>query len=166
MKKIIEKLVVVVLVGFILFNSGNAQNRQKLAQTGFQFLSVISDARAAAMGEAMTSLQVGSSALFFNPAGMAEMKNFIDISGSTNRWIADINHYTFGMAISPYEGQYGVVGLSLQYVDYGEFIGTRVAPGTTLGYVETGIFKLNAPPPIQNIVTSNPVLPSFRVGKT
>jgi hypothetical protein len=144
MKKMIEKFVIVVLIGFILSNIGNAQDRQKLAQTGFQFLSVISDAHAAAMGEAMTSLQIGSSALFFNPAGMAEMKNFFDISGSSNQWIADINHYTLGMAISPYEGQYGVFGLSVQYVDYGEFYGTRVVPGSTLGYEDTGIFKLNA----------------------
>jgi hypothetical protein len=144
MKMKIEKLIVVFLIGFLLSNFEYAQDKQKLAQTGFQFLSVVSDARAAALGEAMTSLQTGSSALFFNPAGMVEMPGLIDISGSTNQWIADINHYTFGMAVSPYDGQYGVIGLSVQYVDYGEFFGTRVNPAAPLGYDDTGIFKLNA----------------------
>ncbi|HDQ44820.1 MAG TPA: DUF3308 domain-containing protein, partial [bacterium] len=45
-----------------------SQKNQKLAQTGFQFLSVVSDARGSAMAEALTSLETGSSALFFNPA--------------------------------------------------------------------------------------------------
>ncbi|HDQ45616.1 MAG TPA: hypothetical protein ENN17_09015, partial [bacterium] len=48
-------------------STGFAQNK-KLAQTGFQFLSVVSDARGSAMAEALTSLETGSSALFFNPA--------------------------------------------------------------------------------------------------
>ncbi|MFH1196074.1 MAG: PorV/PorQ family protein [bacterium] len=144
MKNKIKYLVVSVLLTCLLSTGGFAQENQKLAQTGFQFLSVVSDARAAAMADAVTSLQVGSSALFFNPAGMANMTDFIEISGSTNQWIADINHYTFGVAVSPADGNYGVFGLSLQYVDYGEFYGTRVAPGAPLGYVDTGIFKLSA----------------------
>lgn len=132
-------------MGILFFTSGNAQD-QKLAQTSFKFLSVVSDARAAAMAEAMTSLQIGSSALFFNPAGMSEMDNFIDIAASNNQWIADIKHYTVSMAVNPAKGNYGVLGFSLQYVDYGNFIGTRVSsdPLNPKGYDDVGIFKLYA----------------------
>ena len=75
MKRTILILVAGLLIGCLLTTNGFAQKKKKLAQSSFQFLSVISDARAAAMAEAMTSLQIGSSALFFNPAGMANMQN-------------------------------------------------------------------------------------------
>jgi len=144
MKKIITILVAGLLIGWLLVSSGFAQENKKLAQTSFQFLSVISDARAAAMAEAMTSLQIGSSALFFNPAGMANMTNFVDLTASTNQWIADITHNTFSLALSPARGKYGVFGVSLQSVDYGDFYGTRVDKTTDLGYVDTDIFELTS----------------------
>jgi hypothetical protein len=136
-----------IIIGLLLVafmaTSANAQNK-KLAQTSFQFLSVVSDARAAAMADAMTAMQVGSSALFFNPAGMADMHNFVDLTASNNKWIADIQHNTFSMAVSPKHGSYGVIGFSLQSVDYGDFYGTVVDKSTDAGYRDTGTFKLNA----------------------
>ncbi len=143
MKKITNLIMVLFMVCPLLFN-GYAQENQKLAQTGFQFLSVVSDARAAAMAEATTSLQIGSSALFFNPAGMAEMTNFIDITGSNNQWIADITHNTFSVAINPARGNYGVLGFSIQSVNYGEFFGTVVNRDLPLGYEDTDKFELSA----------------------
>lgn len=118
---------------------------QKLAQTGFQFLSVVSDARGVGMGEAMTGLGLGSSGLFFNPAGMVEMESSYEVSVSTNRWIADISHYTmsYGMQLGRY-GEYGVMGLSGQVVDYGDFYGTMVDKSSEKGYKDTEIFGLSA----------------------
>lgn len=132
------------MLSFLVSLKGYAQDNQKLAQSGFQFLSVVSDARGAAMAEAMTSLNTGSSSLFFNPAGMAKMENMIDISLSTNRWIADINHYTVGMAYNPVKGRFGVFGVSIQSVDYGDFIGTRIDQSSPKGYYDTNIFSLSA----------------------
>lgn len=140
MKTIKLLLILVYMLAGIL----QAQQKQKLAQSGFQFLSVVSDAKASAMGEAMTSLQFGSSALFFNPAGMSDMQTFVDVSVSSNKWIADINHYTLSLAINPYNGNYGVIGFTIQSVDYGEFYGTRVNKASPLGYDDIGIFKLSA----------------------
>jgi hypothetical protein len=135
----------ILLIGFVagIFFI-NVFPQEKIAQTGFQFLSVVSDARAAAMGEAMTSLEIGSSALFFNPAGMADMQGRFDISGSTNKWIADITHTTFAIAFKPSNGEYGVFGLSAQYVNYGDFYGTVVDLASPQGYDDTGIFQLSA----------------------
>jgi hypothetical protein len=136
----------IILTGLLVLglSFGFAAENKKLAQTGFQFLSVVSDGRAASMAEAMTSLETGSSALFFNPAGMANMTGMIDIAVSDNQWIADIRHNTFSLAFSPAGGEYGVIGFSLQTVDYGDFYGTRVDKSTELGYVDTDIFQLNA----------------------
>jgi len=132
------------LLGYLLSINIFPQENQKLGQTGFQFLSVISDARGAAMAEAMTSLQVGSSALFFNPSGMSELKSFFDVTASTNKWIADIRHTTFSAAIKPADGDYGIFGLSAQIVDYGEFYGTVVNLASPQGYDDIGIFKLTS----------------------
>jgi hypothetical protein len=144
MKKIPTILLVTLLLAGFLAENNKAQENKKLAQTGFKFLSVISDARGAAMAEAMTSLQIGSSALFFNPAGMAEMSTFFDVSGSTNKWIADITHTAFSFAINPFNGDYGVFGFSVQLVDYGDFYGTVVNRASPQGYDDTGIFSLNS----------------------
>jgi hypothetical protein len=144
MLKKIHSFILTFVMGCLLLTNGLAQENVKLAQSGFQFLSVVSDARAAAMGEAMTSLQIGSSAMFFNPAGMADMTGIVDASASINQWIADIRHNSASLAVKPFDGDYGVLGLSLQYVDYGDFYGTRVNPFADQGYDDTGIFSLSA----------------------
>jgi hypothetical protein len=133
-----------ILLCLVIMATANAQEHKKLAQAGFEFLSVVSDARGAAMADAMTSLQMASTALFYNPAGMAEMTKFVDVAASTNHWIADITHNTLSLSINPARGRYGVFGVSLQSVDYGEFYGTQVDKSSTLGYVDTGIFKLTS----------------------
>jgi hypothetical protein len=144
MKKITGGFIVVFLLCCLMTTFGFAQENQKLAQTGFQFLSIVSDARGAAMGEAMTSLQTASSSLFFNPAGMAEMKNVVDATASVNQWIGDIKHYMFSVAVNPAGGNYGVFGLSVQSVDYGDFYGTVVDMTSDLQFRDTEIFKLSA----------------------
>ena len=141
MKNKLGLLVALFLAGFISINN---YAQEKLAQSGFQFLSVVSDARASALADAMTSLENSSSALFFNPAGMADMPTVFEITGSTNKWIADIRHTTFTLAFKPMDGNYGVVGLSVQYVSYGDFYGTVVNQASPQGYDDTGIFSLNA----------------------
>ena len=126
-----------------LATATRAQENRKLAQTGLQFLSVVSDAKAGAMGGAMTSLELQSSALFFNPAGMAQGKRFFDVSFSQNRWIADINHNAVSLALCPAEARYGVFGFSLQSVDYGEVLGTVVADNDQ-SYIDTGALSPSA----------------------
>ena len=139
-KNRILSAVVVGLIVSIFSASGSCQ--QKLAQSGLQFLSVVSDARGAAMADAMTSLQAGSSSLFFNPAGMTGLNGIIDVSGSTNKWIADITHNTFGLELNPANGRYGVLGFSFQYVNYGDFYGTIIDANSPQGYDDLGIYRL------------------------
>lgn len=144
MKKIIYQLVICLLVLAVFTSQGLCEEkRQKLAQTGFQFLSVISDARAGAMAGAVNSVEIGSAGLFFNPATMASMTGLIDISASMNTWIADISHYAFSLAVCPASGRYGTFGLSVQHVDYGDLYGTIVSENA-LGYEDTGEFSPSA----------------------
>lgn len=141
MKKIVgdNKVKTLIPVLLIMFLS-NINAQQKLAQTGFNFLGVTSDARASAIGEAVTSFNNYSGALFHNPASMAQMDKFFNANFSINQWIADIKHITASVILSPFNGDMGVVGFSLQSVDYGEVEGTMVA-NNEKGYIDTKIMK-------------------------
>lgn len=137
------KKILYIIIILTLNHLGSIQAQEKLAQTGFQFLSVISDARAAALAGSVTSLETQSSSLFFNPATMSLDTNFINISFSLNNWIADIKHQNFSLSISPADGLYGVFGVSLQTVDYGEILGTVVS-NTEKGYEDLGLINASA----------------------
>ena len=119
----------------LLFSSEN----KKLAQTGFQFLSIPSDARSGGMADAMTTIHSNSVALFFNPAGLSRQNQFFDINFSSNEWIAGIKHDAVSFSFSPKNGQYGCLGFSLLNVDYGELQGTMVWDNDQ-GFIDTEKF--------------------------
>ncbi len=140
MRKRITLLAIPLVISLCPLNEGAAQDHVKLAQSGMQFLSVVSDARAAALGGAVTTMRMQSASLFFNPATMAESQGVFDFSASYNQWIADIKHTTGSISYRPMDGDIGVFGLSLQTVDYGEILGTSVA-NNAIGYVDDGLVK-------------------------
>jgi hypothetical protein len=129
-----------IVIGLV---SSVARSQVKWAQTGFNFLSVSSDARAGAMGDAVNSLSGYSGALSHNPASMAEMPSLLGATFSVNSWIADIKYKSTSLMISPVSGDYGVLGISWQYVDYGEVQGTRVASNEK-GYEDIEIMSPTA----------------------
>ena len=90
----------------------DAPAQQKLAQTGMKFLNVLPDARAAALGEAMTSVEGPASSLFFNTASMGRMTGLSSVFVSHTQWIADIKHMYAAAAFSPFDGEYGVIGFN------------------------------------------------------
>ncbi|OQX95686.1 hypothetical protein B6I21_04140 [candidate division KSB1 bacterium 4572_119] len=124
-----KKVSLVLLIGALalILIVPQSYSQTKLAQTGFQFLSVGVDARATAMGEAFTTLDGSSVAMFYNPAGMASVSSHIDLSFSTMNWIADIKYNAGSMTFNYAGGKYGVFGLSFLSVDYGQFEWTQVA---------------------------------------
>ena len=108
----------------------------KLAQTGFNFLNVSSDARAAAMGDAVNSLCGYEGALSHNPASMVQMPTALNINASVTSYIADIKYLSVNAIVTPWSGDYGVLGLSFQSVDYGDVQGTMVW-NNSAGYIDT-----------------------------
>ena len=123
----------------LLFSSEN----KKLAQTGFQFLSIASDARSGGMADAMTTMHSNSVSIFSNPAGLARQSEFFDINFSSNEWIAGIKHDALSFSFSPKNGQFGSVGFSLLNVDYGELQGTMVWDNDQ-GFIDTEKFSPSA----------------------
>ena len=130
----------------VLVHDSRAQERQKLAQTGMKFLSVVTDARVGALGNAVTALDNNSAAMFFNPAGMARLNSLASVSLGTMNWIADIKYVYASAAFSPNDGAWGVFGVSVRSVDYGEFRSTIRDNNASneLGYLENGTFSPTA----------------------
>jgi len=124
-KKQFSHIIMIIIIVFLVNSVSYAQ--KKLAQTGFQFLSVGTNARATAMGEAFTTVEGSSDALFYNPAGLASVPAFIEISLNKMKWLADIEYISGNLALNFKNGRYGVFGLSFLTVDYGKFLWTRVA---------------------------------------
>ena len=94
-----------------------APEYQRVASTGFQFLKLPTDARAAAMGGVLSTLSHGGASMAIsNPASIADVQG-IDVSVSQMSWIADIDY--FNGALVKNFGSKGNFGLSFIYLDYG-----------------------------------------------
>jgi len=102
-------------------------SQEKLAQTGFQFLSIGTNAQAAAMGEAYNTYSGTSTSLFYNPAGLSALPTTMDLCVNSMQWIADIQYLSGSAALRLSGGRLGVVGLSFMTADYGQFYWTRFA---------------------------------------
>lgn len=90
---------------------------QKVGTTSMQFLKVMPCARAASLGDAYSVLSSGAEAIFWNPAGLAHVENQ-ELSSTYMMWMMDtrIGAISFASSLN----QFGSVGVSLQYVDYGQ----------------------------------------------
>lgn len=140
---------VTILLTLIFTQINFAQENTKIAQTGFQFLTVGTDARATALGEAFTTYEGTSTALLYNPAGLARIGTELDMSLSRMSWIADINYLSATAGVRVGDGSYGNFGVSVSFIDYGEFLFTRVANEIfdTPGNVEKGYVDISLPQP-------------------
>jgi len=95
------------------------------------------------MGDAFTSIMSNSTSMLYNPSAMAEMSGYTDMAFGRTNWIADINYIYGTAALNLFDGNYGVFGVSLVAVDYGEFMGTIVANNDD-GFLDVGTFKPTA----------------------
>lgn len=135
-------IIIAIILGLIT-HALQAQD-QKLAQTGMKFLSVSTDARTTGFSEAVTAVDLASaSAIFYNPSTMASIKDFTSFSVGNVNWIADIKYIHSAIAFAPYDGDYGVIGISFLSVDYGELNATVVA-NNEKGYLDVGTFSPKA----------------------
>lgn len=131
------------LLSTCVFAQSQKMKRQKLAQTGMKFLSVSTDARISALGDAGTALEGNSALIFYNPAGLGFLKGFADASLGQVNWIADMKYVHGTAAFNPVNGLYGVLGVSVLSADYGDLNETIRDPGEK-GYSDLGVFNPGA----------------------
>lgn len=104
MKKILIPAVLLAVMGLCL--PAHAQFA-KVGTVGLKFLDIGVGGRALAMGEAYAAVADDASAIFWNPAGIANIKGGDFFAGYT-RWPADINLYSVAVAKSTSMGHWGV----------------------------------------------------------
>lgn len=138
MKKVIYLLLLVSLIAML--SDAGAQENRKLAQTGMKFLSISLDARASALGGALTAVEGNSLTMFYNPATMGFSDQAFDVAAGQVSFIADINYIYGSAAYMPGQGEYGVVGITFISVDYGDMMGTIRAENEQ-GFLDVGIFS-------------------------
>ncbi len=89
----------------------------KVGSTAAPFLNIAVGSRAISMGAAFVATANDVSALYYNPAGISRMQS----NGAYfehSKWFADISYNWAGAVLNL--NNYGSVGLSVNYLDYGE----------------------------------------------
>ncbi len=137
-----NKLKIILSAVMLIFVANSNFAQVKLAQSGMKFLSIGGDARAAAIGGAVTSVEGNSSSLFYNPAAMSRQTKTLDVTFATTKWFADIDYINAALSYAPSNGLYGVFGLSIASVDYGLF--NRTIIGSDGGSVDLGTYSPTA----------------------
>jgi hypothetical protein len=146
MKEKMFKLIIT--MALILSTSLMAQGQQeqgvdfeKTGQSTMTFLQVGLVPEGVALGEAYSAIGTGVRAMYYNPAGLAEMSTQFEVFVSNLEWIADIKYISGGAAWN--SGNYGVIGVNFLTVDYGDINGTQLigsadAGSHPIGYIDTG----------------------------
>lgn len=114
---------VVILLLALWAVNGDLARAQKVGTSSLQFLKVMPTARATALGDAFVTLATGADALFWNPAGMTVADRH-HMAMTMTVWLFDTRQGAFGYALPL--GDFGSLGLQVQYVDFGVIQETRV----------------------------------------
>lgn len=95
--------------------------------TTASFLKIGIGARAAAMGEAFTAVASDGTSLYWNPAGLTQLKTK-EISATYNSWFKEIKQ---GYLSLTFPTSRGTMGLGTNYVDMGKLEGRDVEGNPT-----------------------------------
>jgi opacity protein-like surface antigen len=132
----------------------------KRGTTAAPFLSIAQGARALGMGGAFVAVADDPSAMYWNPAGIADLQGIQVLIDHTS-WIADLQYQYIGATTSL--GSYGALGLNITVSNYGEmkvttvdqqdgtgevFSVTDLAVGLTYGLKLTDAFSIGFTPKI------------------
>lgn len=117
------------------------QEFKKNATSGFVFLQLPVNARAAALGESSITLSdLNSSGIFSNPASVGFTNFYHSFSASYSPWIAEIKHYASSYA---FKSNIGVFSVGVIALDFGSMPKTKKISGQRV-YEVIGTFSANA----------------------
>lgn len=146
----------------LLLTSTQVNGQKKRAQTSMKFLSVSPSARASALSDAVTSVEMGAHSAFYNPATMVNIKSKYAASVGSVQWITDISHNSASLIYQPSDGKYGIFGLNAISVDYGDIISTIVDENEDKGYRDVGF--VNPTAMVFGLSYANAITDQFSVG--
>ena len=111
----LKSFLLIVLLGL---SEACAQTALPNASTAFPILSVGMGARAVGMGEGFTGIADDLSALHYNPAGLAQLRN-PGLTATHNSYLAEGFYEMLGGVYPVVEG--GTLGMGFHYLNYGSF---------------------------------------------
>ena len=117
--RLVGRAVLPAVACFFVFLTATETSEARLfdeARVAASFLKIGTGARACALGEAFSAIADDSTAVFWNPAGLGQVKK-VEIQLMHNQWLQDFRHEYLGISF-PGEGTWAV-GYSL--VDLGSF---------------------------------------------
>lgn len=147
---------------FTLLLTTQVYGQKKRAQTSMKFLSVSPAPRAAAMSNAVTSVNMGAYGAFYNPATLSLIKDDYSAAAGAVQWITDINHNNISLAFKPADGRFGVFGINAISVDYGDILSTVVDENDPKGFRDVG--TINPTAMAVGIAYANQITEQFSVG--
>ncbi len=89
----------------------------KTGTTSAKFLNIGVGARANSMGGAYATIANDATAMYWNPAGIAQIEDYQIIFNQTD-WIADINHSYIGLVLPA--GSFGNIGFNITAITMGD----------------------------------------------
>jgi len=110
-----NKLIPAVLLAVLVFSLPAYAQFAKVGTVGLKFLDIGVGARALAMGEAYAAISDDAAAIFWNPAGISNVKSSDFFAGYT-QWPADVNLYS---AAFVRKTQFGHIGASFTILNTG-----------------------------------------------
>jgi hypothetical protein len=113
-----KKILILCLISFSFVSA-----QTKVGSTAAPFLTLGYGPRAIAMGGAFLTNSDDASTLYWNPAGVSRMGRNA-AAFSYTKWFADISYNWAGVVINL--NQFGAVGLSFTYLDYGKMEVTTI----------------------------------------
>ncbi len=116
MRKILANPIIISTLLLILTASCYANSP---GTTAGSFLKIAVRARASAMGEAFTAVASDGTCLYWNPAGLTQLKTK-QISATYNSWFEKIRQ---GYLSLTFPSSRGTMGLGANYVDMGKLEG-------------------------------------------
>ena len=105
------------------FTTAQTTDVSKRGTTAAPFLSIAQGARALGMGGAFVAIADDPSAMYWNPAGIADLQG-IQVLVDHTSWIADLQYQYIGATTSL--GSYGALGLNMTVSNYGDMKVTTV----------------------------------------
>jgi hypothetical protein len=132
-KYIKQSLMILTVFLFSVFNPLSGQN--KVGTTIFQFLKVMPDAQSTGMGDAVTSTINNANAVFYNPAGLSDVKKG-DLSLSFYKYFFDVK--TTALSLAYNIGTGGTLGLHTIFTDVGSI---DVTTTEQLVFLEDGTYN-------------------------
>ena len=108
----------------LLIGGSMAQNVDYSGTSVVNVLKIGVGARVAAMGDAGSAIVDDATALYWNPASVARIQGFGNISISSMNWLVDTRLSYLSGALNL--GSFGFIGFDLEYLDYGDIEETTV----------------------------------------